>query len=112
VGTPVDVIGGTSQGAFMAALYAQGLDKDELQKRVRAYAGAMTSARRILSDITLPVLSFFSGKMFDRVRAATFCYYAAHAFFCLFSLTVALELLLMCLSFKPCERRIRRCICM
>lgn len=67
VGTPVDVIGGTSQGAFMAALYAQGLDKDELTNRVRAYATAMASPRRLLSDITLPVLSLFSGKMFDGV---------------------------------------------
>ena len=71
VGTPVDVIGGTSQGAFMAALYAQGLDKDELTHRVRAYATAMASPRRLLSDITLPVLSLFSGKMFDGVRTAT-----------------------------------------
>ncbi len=30
-GVPVDVIGGTSQGAFMAALYAQGLDREAMQ---------------------------------------------------------------------------------
>jgi hypothetical protein len=31
LGVPVDVIGGTSQGAFMAALYAQGLSREQLQ---------------------------------------------------------------------------------
>ena len=33
LGVPVDVIGGTSQGAFMAALYAQGLAREQLQVR-------------------------------------------------------------------------------
>ena len=31
LGVPVDVVGGTSQGAFMAALYAQGLTREQLQ---------------------------------------------------------------------------------
>lgn len=30
-GVPVDVVGGTSQGAFMAGLHAQGLARDALQ---------------------------------------------------------------------------------
>lgn len=33
LGVPVDVVGGTSQGAFMAALYAQGLARENLQVR-------------------------------------------------------------------------------
>lgn len=32
---PVDVVGGTSQGAFMAGLYAQGLTREQLQLKVR-----------------------------------------------------------------------------
>lgn len=33
LGIPVDVVGGTSQGAFMAGLYAQGLDRNLLRVR-------------------------------------------------------------------------------
>lgn len=68
LGVPVDVVGGTSQGAFMAALYAQGLTREQLLTRVRSYATAMSSPRHLLSDVTLPILSLFSGKLFDRVR--------------------------------------------
>ncbi len=31
----MDVVGGTSQGAFMAGLFAQGLAKEQLQAMVR-----------------------------------------------------------------------------
>lgn len=68
-GVPVDVVGGTSQGAFMAALFAQGWEQEELTKRVRTYAKKMASVRHLLSDVTLPILSLFSGHQFDRVRA-------------------------------------------
>lgn len=33
-GVPLDVVGGTSQGAFMAALYAQGLGRTALQVKM------------------------------------------------------------------------------
>jgi predicted acylesterase/phospholipase RssA len=33
-GVAVDVVGGTSQGAFMAGLYAQGLGREQLQVRL------------------------------------------------------------------------------
>jgi lysophospholipid hydrolase len=68
VGVPIDVVGGTSQGAFMAALYAQGLSSDQLKERVRSFASQMMSPRHLLSDVTLPILSLFSGHHFDRVR--------------------------------------------
>lgn len=67
VGVPVDVVGGTSQGAFMAALFAQGLPPEEMLRRVRSYALQMSSPRHLLSDVTLPILSLFSGQQFDRV---------------------------------------------
>ncbi|CAL8463928.1 g3463 [Coccomyxa elongata] len=66
-GVPVDVIGGTSQGAFMAALYAQGLSWERMHQVVREYAGAMGSVRHLVSDLTLPLISVFSGAGFDRV---------------------------------------------
>lgn len=70
MGIPVDVIGGTSQGAFMAALYAQRLPKNRFVQKVRTYASTMTSVRHLLSDLTLPILSVFSGGAFDEVRPA------------------------------------------
>ncbi|EIE18912.1 patatin-domain-containing protein, partial [Coccomyxa subellipsoidea C-169] len=71
-GVPVDVIGGTSQGAFMAALYAQGLSWERMHRVVRDYAGAMGSVRHLLSDLTLPLISVFSGAGFDRVVRESF----------------------------------------
>jgi lysophospholipid hydrolase len=35
---PIDMIGGTSIGSFMGALYADGLDLDEVDKRARTWS--------------------------------------------------------------------------
>lgn len=47
-GVPLDVVGGTSQGAFMAALYAQGLSRTALQvsKQCRTHQLANAQAGR------------------------------------------------------------------
>jgi len=66
-GLEVDVVGGTSQGAFMAALYAQGLTWDLMLHQVREYASRLGSVRHLLSDLTLPLLSIFSGNGFDQL---------------------------------------------
>ena len=51
----------------MAALYAQGLSWERMHQVVREYAGAMGSVRHLVSDLTLPLISIFSGAGFDRV---------------------------------------------
>ena len=56
----------------MAALYAQGLAWERMHEVVREYAGAMGSVRHLLSDLTLPIISVFSGAGFDRVIRASF----------------------------------------
>jgi len=66
-GLEVDVVGGTSQGAFMAALYAQGLTWDLMLNQVREYASRLGSVHHLLSDLTLPLLSLFSGDGFDEL---------------------------------------------
>ncbi|KAK9814559.1 hypothetical protein WJX72_007850 [[Myrmecia] bisecta] len=71
-GIPVDVVGGTSQGAFMAGLYAQGLSWEAMHSAVRNYAAQMASVRHLLFDLTLPLISVFSGAGFDRVVRETF----------------------------------------
>ena len=69
---PIDVIGGTSQGAFIAGLYAQNLPWEQMLERVRRYSREMGSIRALLSDLTLPLLSVFSGSGFDRVVEEAF----------------------------------------
>ncbi|KAK9808186.1 hypothetical protein WJX73_006212 [Symbiochloris irregularis] len=71
-GIPVDVIGGTSQGAFMAALYAQGLSWESIHAAVQHYARQIGSVRHLLSDLTLPIISVFTGKGFDRIVREAF----------------------------------------
>lgn len=66
-GVPIDVVGGTSQGAFMGGLCAQGLRRSAMEAAVRRYATQMGSVRRLLSDLTLPVISLFNGAGFDAV---------------------------------------------
>jgi lysophospholipid hydrolase len=56
----------------MAALYAQGLSWERMHRVVRDYAGAMGSVRHLLSDLTLPLISVFSGAGFDRIVRESF----------------------------------------
>lgn len=63
---------GRAQGAFMAALFAQGLAWERMHALVRQYAAAMGSARHLLADLTLPLIAVFSGAGFDRVVRDTF----------------------------------------
>lgn len=71
-GVPVDVIGGTSQGAFMAALYAQGLAWGEMHRTTRKYAARMSSVHHLLLDLTLPLISLFTGAGFNRIIKESF----------------------------------------
>ena len=71
VGVPVDFIGGTSQGAFMAALYAQWVHTSALGTRSDELCRGIGSVSGLLRDFTLPILSMFSGKSFSAtIRSA------------------------------------------
>lgn len=72
IGIPVDVVGGTSQGAFIAALFAQNLPIELMARLVRQYADKLGNIKEILFDLTLPILSVFSGYHFDRVLRDVF----------------------------------------
>ena len=56
----------------MAALYAQGLSREMLQSKVHTYASKMGSMGHLLRDLTLPLLSVFSGKGFDEAMRQCF----------------------------------------
>ena len=60
LGVPVDMIGGTSMGAPIAHLPAQGFDAEEAHEIIRA-------GFRGLLDYTLPLVSVLAGKRINRV---------------------------------------------
>lgn len=64
-GVPIDVVGGTSIGAVMGALYALGLDHAE---RVERAVTAFTRSGRLVSP-TLPLVALSSGRRVDRLLA-------------------------------------------
>ena len=64
-GVPIDVVGGTSIGAIMGALCAQGLDHAE---RVRRLREIVRDGRRAFRP-TLPLVAWSSGRRADRLLA-------------------------------------------
>ncbi|XP_075251073.1 patatin-like phospholipase domain-containing protein 7 isoform X3 [Convolutriloba macropyga] len=64
---PVDMIGGTSIGSFVGALYAQYRHRplDSFIKRTREWFMVMSSNLLKLLDLTYPHTAFFSGKIFN-----------------------------------------------
>ena len=62
-GVPIDVIGGTSIGAIMAALCARGLDDAE---RVRTVSDIARTGRRLVTP-TLPLIAFSAGRRVDQI---------------------------------------------
>ena len=64
-GIPVDVIGGTSMGSFIGAAYAAEDNFLQLHKSARPFARATSSIWRMMMDLTLPFVSYLSGRGFD-----------------------------------------------
>lgn len=65
-GVIVDMVGGTSQGAFCGALYAKHPDDPEmLYKACRGMAETLGSKKEKLLDLTLPTTSIFAGRRFN-----------------------------------------------
>jgi predicted acylesterase/phospholipase RssA len=62
-GVEIDVIGGTSMGAYIAAQYALGWD----HARMRAYNRETWVRVRPMQDYTFPVLSLLTGRGFRKV---------------------------------------------
>uniref|UniRef100_A0A671W841 lysophospholipase n=1 Tax=Sparus aurata TaxID=8175 RepID=A0A671W841_SPAAU len=64
-GIPVDLIGGTSIGSLMGALYAEDRSYSRMRMRAREWAMEMTSVFKKVLDLTYPVTSMFSGAAFN-----------------------------------------------
>ncbi|XP_037608206.1 patatin-like phospholipase domain-containing protein 7a isoform X2 [Sebastes umbrosus] len=64
-GIPVDLIGGTSIGSLMGALYAEDRSHSRMRMRAKEWAMEMTSVFKKILDLTYPVTSMFSGAAFN-----------------------------------------------
>ena len=65
-GIPIDMIGGTSIGAFIGALYARDADVVPMYGRAKKFAGRMGSMWRFALDLTYPSASYTTGHEFNR----------------------------------------------
>ncbi|XP_069559841.1 patatin-like phospholipase domain-containing protein 7a isoform X2 [Brachyistius frenatus] len=64
-GIPVDIIGGTSIGSLMGALYAEDRSHSRMRVRAKEWAMEMTSVFKKILDLTYPITSMFSGAAFN-----------------------------------------------
>jgi lysophospholipid hydrolase len=71
-GIPIDIIGGTSIGAFIGALYARDADVVPMLGRAKKFAGRMGSMWRFALDLTYPSASYTTGHEFNRGIFKTF----------------------------------------
>lgn len=69
---PIDVVGGTSMGAFVGALYARELDYAEVYSQVKRVSKLCSSVLYILMDLSFPFVSVFSGKSLNNCLRGIF----------------------------------------
>uniref|UniRef100_A0A8C9P991 lysophospholipase n=1 Tax=Spermophilus dauricus TaxID=99837 RepID=A0A8C9P991_SPEDA len=62
---PVDMVGGTSIGAFMGALYSEERNYSQMRIRAKQWAEDMMSVVKTILDLTYPITSMFSGAGFN-----------------------------------------------
>ena len=71
-GIPIDIVGGTSIGSFIGALYARDADVVPMYGRAKKFAGRMGSIWRFALDLTYPSASYTTGHEFNRGIFKTF----------------------------------------
>lgn len=64
-GIPIDLVGGTSIGSLMGALYAEEKSCSRMRVRAKEWSMDMTSWFKKILDLTYPVTSMFSGAAFN-----------------------------------------------
>nr|XP_039249765.1 patatin-like phospholipase domain-containing protein 7 isoform X3 [Styela clava] len=71
-GVPIDMVGGTSIGAFVGALWAGHRDMAIVRSQTATFSTGMGSFMPKLFDLTYPITSMFSGASFNRAIQAVF----------------------------------------
>lgn len=69
---PIDIVGGTSIGAFVGALYSRDADIVPVYGHAKRFAGRMASLWRFVLDLTYPSISYTTGHEFNRGIFKTF----------------------------------------
>nr|XP_039251816.1 patatin-like phospholipase domain-containing protein 6 [Styela clava] len=64
-GIPIDMVGGTSIGSFMGALWASHRDLSMVQSQTAIFSSEMGSFLPKIFDLTYPITSMFSGSSFN-----------------------------------------------
>lgn len=65
-GIPIDIIGGTSIGAFVGGLYATEYNSVSIYGKVKKFSKRIGSMWRSVLDLTFPVTSYLTGHEFNR----------------------------------------------
>ncbi|KAK9476339.1 hypothetical protein V1514DRAFT_337219 [Lipomyces japonicus] len=65
-GIPIDIVGGTSIGAFVGGLYARDADIVPIYGRLKKFSGRIGSLWRMMFDLTYPATSYTTGHEFNR----------------------------------------------
>ncbi|CCM03650.1 uncharacterized protein FIBRA_05794 [Fibroporia radiculosa] len=65
-GIPIDIVGGTSMGAFVGGLYAREGDIISSAGRTKQFSARMGNFWRLLSDVTYPIVAYTTGHEFNR----------------------------------------------
>ncbi|KAF3910379.1 hypothetical protein ABW20_dc0101536 [Dactylellina cionopaga] len=71
-GIPIDLVGGTSIGSFVGALYARDADIVPVYGWVKKFSSRMASLWRLALDLTYPSVSYTTGHEFNRGIFKTF----------------------------------------
>lgn len=71
-GVPIDIVGGTSIGAFIGGLYARDAEVVSMYGRAKRFAGRMGSMWRFALDLTYPSVAYTTGHEFNRGIFKTF----------------------------------------
>ncbi|XP_055349983.1 patatin-like phospholipase domain-containing protein 7 isoform X2 [Paramacrobiotus metropolitanus] len=71
-GVPIDMVGGTSIGSFMGALWCEERNLTRFVQRARAWSMGMMSLWKRIIDLTYPYTSMFKGTTFNEAIEATF----------------------------------------
>ncbi|CAF0782025.1 unnamed protein product [Brachionus calyciflorus] len=69
---PIDMVGGTSIGSFMGALWAEENEYERFCERAKEWSYKMKSYRKQIFDLTYPVTSMFKGRAFNSLIEEVF----------------------------------------
>ncbi|KAF9762544.1 Lysophospholipase NTE1, partial [Nosema granulosis] len=71
-GIPIDIVGGTSMGAFIGALYSRDCDNGYVFRQTKRFCQKAKSLLPYLLDLTYPICSIFTGRAINKSLKSIF----------------------------------------